>query len=359
MVTEIELKYSLLKTKETAENIKDIVSQVFSDHELSFSYQEKHLSNAYYDTNDLALRKSRISLRTRGTTEPGKTECFEQTIKTSGTVIAGLHQRPEYNVDIDNDKPILSLFPDSIWQENTDLTGLQQSITELFATNFNRHTWLVDIDNSQVEVAFDCGEIVCAGNHTKPSIYEIELELFSGNAETLFALTKLLVSQLNLRPGQLTKAARGYALFHQAQDKTTEAIKKALAPITDVGECIKLNDSFTQCIAYALKHLQLSVDHYVIATQLSDKVSKLQSVVELLKLLQQLLGHFSETLSAKELSEAKVLESILQSLLALNPANESELVNEAEILSLLHSDTFNNIQLSLLSALLRRNNNEK
>ncbi len=228
MVTEIELKYSLLENHElvTSEQIKTKVSELLSEHKLTFAHQEKQLSNHYFDTPDLALRKSRVALRTRGTKCFGENENFEQTVKTSGTIIAGLHQRPEYNVDIDDEKPIVALFPHTVWQPQTNIKQLQQQIVELFSTNFTRHTWLVNVDNAQVEIAFDCGEIACQNYAHKPRIYEIELELVSGDTQALFVLTKLLFSQLLLRPGQLTKAARGYALYHESLTLAADADSK-------------------------------------------------------------------------------------------------------------------------------------
>ncbi len=215
MVTEIELKYTLLKSDDlvSTELVQGKVCQLLSEHKLVFIHQEKQLSNHYFDTENLSLRQHRIALRTRGTAHKGSDECFEQTIKTSGTVIAGLHQRPEYNVDIKDDKPILALFPDSIWQGKAgiDTNQLQQNIAELFSTNFTRHTWLVTLADAQVEIAFDSGEVACQGYDDKPSIYEIELELVNGDSKALFFLTKILFSHLALRPGQFTKAARGYA----------------------------------------------------------------------------------------------------------------------------------------------------
>ena len=115
-------------------------------------------------------------MRSRGTKFENN-ECFEQTIKTSGKVIAGLHQRPEYNIDIDNNQPILSLFPEAIWPEEIDVNQLQQEIVELFSTNFTRHTWLITLANGQVELAFDSGTIACKDFSQTPNIYEIELEL--------------------------------------------------------------------------------------------------------------------------------------------------------------------------------------
>ena len=69
----------------------------------------KHLSNCYFDTPQLTLRHWDMGLRIRGC--DGR---FEQTIKTAGTVIGGVHSRPEYNIDIDQPKVNLSLFPSKL-----------------------------------------------------------------------------------------------------------------------------------------------------------------------------------------------------------------------------------------------------
>ncbi|MGS0725588.1 CYTH domain-containing protein, partial [Shewanella sp. 0m-11] len=61
------------------------------------------LTNAYFDTNALTLRKWDMGLRIRGINQH-----LEQTIKTKGQVVGGIHSRPEYNVDIDQKFPQLN-----------------------------------------------------------------------------------------------------------------------------------------------------------------------------------------------------------------------------------------------------------
>ena len=391
MVTEIELKYSLLESNKltTTKLIKKNISQLLSEHQLSFVHQEKQLSNHYFDTATLTLRKNRIALRTRGTQCFGEAECFEQTIKTSGTMIAGLHQRPEYNVDIDDNKPIIALFPDIIWQSNTDINQLQQQIVELFSTNFTRHTWLVSLADAQIEIAFDCGEIACQGYDNKPRIYEIELELVSGDAQALFLLTKILFSQLPLRPGQLTKAARGYSLYHESLTQGAEIEKKstkdsvivdqiALSMI-DLPKNCPLQDAFIHGIEFSLTELQLCVDCYVVQPSLT----KLNKISELLALLRQGFWLFSELLEDDEVTlrnelsyfirtiywvdNARYIQSLTskqssyqketlinQELITKLQLGQSRYPTESQVLALLHSERFNNLQLDLLSLLLKR-----
>lgn len=412
MVTEIELKYSIFeqhslnkalpsdKTFEfnrvsTAEQVKTTITQLLSTHHYTFRSQKKHLTNHYFDTANLALQKNKIALRTRGTRCAGEAMRFEQTIKTSGTVIAGLHQRPEYNVDIGDDKPILALFPQSIWQANTNLNQLQQNITELFSTHFIRQTWLVTLDNAQVEIAFDSGEVACENYSVKPRIYEIELELVSGDAQALFVLTKLLFSQLALRPGQLTKAARGYRLYQQrenfkaniaAESKLIEnekTLEQITPPIINLPKNSDVNDAFIYGIDTSLTQLQLCVDDYVVAPSLTI----LQKIVTQLALLRQGLYLFNTLLTADEITLRnelryfiKVFDGIdtivyLQSLINTTnvpqqdilgnkalivklltnlQAEQNSYLNEAQVLALLHSERFNNLQLDLLSLLLSK-----
>ena len=397
MVTEIELKYSLLECRDmaTEQQVKAQICQLLTEQELTFVHQVKQLSNHYFDTNSLSLRQQRIALRTRGTQALHQDVRFEQTIKTSGTVIAGLHQRPEYNVDIDDAKPILALFPEAIWRPATDIKQLQQEIVELFSTNFTRHTWLVTLSNAQVEIAFDSGEVACQGHSNKPRIYEIELELVSGDTQALFVLTKLLFSQLALRPGQLTKAARGYALYHESiavsgnleniaidDDELVEPI--ALTMI-DLSKNSSIDSAFNKGIEYSITQLQLSVDSYVDAPSLS----KLAKISELLALLRQGFWLFNELFPAnKSPSEQQELRSELsyfirtihwvdnaryiQALTSKRSCNQKaalvkqELITklqlaqqrypkESQVLAILHSERFNNLQLNLLSLLLKRN----
>ncbi|MCP4988603.1 MAG: CYTH domain-containing protein [Colwellia sp.] len=409
MVTEIELKYSLLKSNDllSTQQINEKICQLLTEHKFNFVHKEKQLSNHYFDTETLTLRKYKIALRTRGTTLDG-TESFEQTIKTSGTVIAGLHQRPEYNVDIKNDKPILSLFPQSIWQERAgiDVKQLQQDIIELFSTNFTRHTWLVSLADAQIEIAFDSGEVACQDYANKPSIYEVELELVTGDAQALLLLTKILFSQLPLRPGQLTKAARGYALYHQSivqksqansnqvnvgeNTSTAKSLHKC-GPIEQASQVMipltkdnALFEAFQEGVSFSLTQLQLEVDSCVTTYSLAT----LNKISGLLALLRQGFRLFNELLTQEELKLRDELSYFIRTIhwvdnaryiQALNSKQSSyqkevalsqELIqklqltqnrypNAAQVIELLHSERFNNLQLNLLSLLLKKANEPK
>ena len=402
MVTEIELKYSLFENHEvnTAAQVQNIIEQLLTDHELSFTYQKKQLTNCYFDTPNLSLRKQKIALRTRGTQCANEPICYEQTIKTSGRVIAGLHQRPEYNVDISDTRPIISLFPDNLWQPNTNIVDLQSKLIELFSTNFIRHTWLVSIENSQVELVIDSGEICCEGLVEQDKIYEVELELVSGNVESIFTLVKLLFSKLSLRPGQLTKAARGYALYKKnlqqesevesskasnllgktSQSKAEASAEQPYSMIMLPKNC-SINDAFSQGVEITLTKLQLALDSYVAKPSL--KV--LMQISEYLTFIRQGFWLFDEVLTAEELKLKAELTYFIrtihwvdiaehidvflnkqsryqkevrvsQSLISKLQLSQNRYPNDSQVLALIHSERFNNLQLDLLALLLKRNN---
>ena len=202
MTIEIELKYLIL-----GDNSAEKITKMFNREGIQFTYQEKQLSNCYFDTPDLNLRQHDMGLRVRRNNNH-----IEQTIKTAGQVIGGLHSRPEYNVDIESNLPILTLFPSEIWQQEQSVANIQKGLVALFNTDFKRCTWLItDASNNVIELAYDQGEIVSA--EQKETIDEIELELVEGEPSALFNLATILFSTLALRPGLKSKAARGYALW--------------------------------------------------------------------------------------------------------------------------------------------------
>ncbi len=134
MEYEIELK---LLTNENAGEI--IETKLLSQINAHITQETQILTNHYFDTPNRTLRQHDIGLRIRG-----NDQTFEQTLKTSGKSIGGLHQRPEYNVQLDELKkqnvgfPDLTLFPASAWPKPIDVNDVQASIDTLFTTNFVR-----------------------------------------------------------------------------------------------------------------------------------------------------------------------------------------------------------------------------
>ncbi|MCW8833738.1 MAG: CYTH domain-containing protein [Colwellia sp.] len=209
MNTEIELKYLLSPADAENPHIADKITAMFKEQKIDFHYSEKSLINDYFDSENLALRKMDIGLRIRT-----QADQYEQTVKTAGKVVDGLHQRPEYNVDIDSNQLALSLFPEDIWPENTDIALLQEKMQVIFSTNFTRQAWVVSQGSSVIELALDRGTINTHVSREFLTINELEIELVEGEQQALFKLAELLKTIVSIEPGNLSKAARGYALYN-------------------------------------------------------------------------------------------------------------------------------------------------
>ena len=176
-------------------------------------FQDNTLKNSYFDTAEQTLRSFDFGLRIRTAKD-----FQEQTIKLAGQEIGGLYQRPEHSVQVNQDWPDLRLFPSEIWPEATDVGLLQNSLQKLFTTDFHRRTWKVELKpGSVIEVAYDIGFIEANGQ-TEP-INEVELEIISGDVDSLFELAEQLsMNRSGWLLGSASKAQRGYRLAGLASE---------------------------------------------------------------------------------------------------------------------------------------------
>jgi triphosphatase len=147
MTLEIELKF--IATPAAIAELPEQLAAFTCEH----SAPQK-LTNIYYETADNRLRKLDMGLRIRGFDDS-----YEMTIKTAGKVVAGLHQRPEYNVSIKKPELDLSLFPADIWPEGFDVTALQAELKPLFRTDFVREKWVITYQQSEIELGLDQGHV--------------------------------------------------------------------------------------------------------------------------------------------------------------------------------------------------------
>lgn len=198
MTIEIELKF--IATSEAAEKLPAQLANWPHQHSAP-----QELTNIYFETAGGQLRDWDMGLRIRGFGDS-----YEMTLKTAGQTIGGLHQRPEYNVALAKPELDIALLPADIWPQGCDLVALQQQLQPLFSTHFVREKWVITYRKSEIEVAFDSGDVT-SGELSEP-LNEIELELKSGERDDLLAFATELANMGGLRLGSLSKAARGYAL---------------------------------------------------------------------------------------------------------------------------------------------------
>lgn len=356
MATEIELKYLVLD-----QNVEEIVSQILTEQGFSFSQQTAELSNCYFDTEQQHLRALDFGLRVRSTNQH-----IEQTIKTAGIVVGGMHQRPEYNIDIDQTFPELALFPAEIWPEHTDVDRLQEQLISLFNTDFVRKTWLVQLGDSSIELAFDEGKV--SAHSGSEVIREIEIELLKGHKKDLFFLANLLFSKLQLRPGLKSKAARGYALWQSKLSEQTELPELQVKKYTE-----KFEQNLQLGLSSSLQQLQLCVEAYIKTPQLivlkkvldalqmtrhgfvlyenfskgyvDEVCNEIDYFIALLSWLENAV-HLQELMNKTGNYRKKINYS--EQLVEQLKLEKRRLPNAEQVIEFLHGERFNKLQLQLL-----------
>ena len=289
MNAEIELK--LFFQLEQQQTLIDLLDSLPNSEQKPCRY----LSNGYFDTSDLQLRRWDMGLRVRGC--DGRRE---QTIKTAGSVIGGIHSRPEYNIDIEQDEPILSLFPQNIWPEAANISAVQSQLTCLFDTDFERRTWHIYVDESLVEVALDIGQVsVTRDGETKSEpICELEFELMAGKTGALIELGSKVAETISVRLGKASKAQRGYRLAAQSSPLSLEVLEFIAL---ESGQDLK--QTLISLLSAGLERWQqleamiLEADAYSL-TQLPMLCYRLRACVRLLRCTLDQFHLLSESLTA-------------------------------------------------------------
>jgi len=171
----------------------------------------QQLVSTYFDTPDLYLIKHGVGLRLR---QVGKQ--WLQTVKCTGQVKDGLHQREEWEHELDSDKFDLTQLKQTPLAEMIEDVEIWPKLQPVFTTDFERQTIQLELaDKTQIELAYDRGEV-----HTDTAaepIHEIELELKTGSIESLKQLAEELVKLLPVQYHDESKAHRGYRLVQKLQ----------------------------------------------------------------------------------------------------------------------------------------------
>ncbi len=271
METEIELKFFV------SPDFSEVLQRIIAETKV-LQHRCRQLGNTYFDSADHWLRQHDIGMRIRRIDD-----VYVQTVKTSGRVVAGLHQRPEYNAEHTSNQPNLTLHPEDIWPQGRDVSQLQQQLIPLFSTNFTREQWLISVsDGSQIEVAFDQG-MVEAGSQQAP-ICEVELELKSGQIDALFQLARQISEHGGVRLGNLSKAAVGYRLATGYQG---DEIRSLMA--VDLQADDSVESCFVRSLEHALAHWHYHEQIYVE----SQPIAALHEIAHSIAFIRQLLSVFA------------------------------------------------------------------
>lgn len=212
---EIELKY--------AADGSDVCDAVWEDSELSAMSvpgEEDRRSEifyaVYYDTFDHSLMKNDIAFRIR---KEGDTAAA--TLKWNGKSDGPLHIRNELNLSLgewrDGIEPDLSIFRESEIGGDLEKIVGKKPLRPLMRMGFRRRSMRIGTETGIAEISVDEGEIVTEKG-TAP-ISEVEIELFSGEAEDIKAVGEMLREKYDLIPGSESKFARGLKLLDLIQEE--------------------------------------------------------------------------------------------------------------------------------------------
>jgi inorganic triphosphatase YgiF len=211
----------------------------------------QRLLSIYYDTRDFTLYQQRIALRLR---QVGRR--WIQTVKTEGSVAAGLHERPEWECDTTKDTFAFDAIPDPAVRKFFADEQLQQALQPVFVTEFTRTRRLLEfLSGDAVECSIDRGEIR-AGDDRLP-ICEVELELKSGGPVQLFEFALNLQETLLLKLENVSKAERGYRLVTQA------ALVPGKAKTPGLEKSHSVREAFAHILQGCMVHLQVNEEGIV------------------------------------------------------------------------------------------------
>ncbi|MDF2178987.1 CYTH domain-containing protein [Aliiglaciecola sp. CAU 1673] len=242
MATETELKLLVCADIDAAAQVE---AQLLPQLSQQVEPRQMALINRYFDTPDKKLRAMDMGFRVRG-----RDGHFQQTLKTAGVEAGGLHSRPEYNIELADQHPDLTLFDAQIWPAGVSVGQLQEEIKPLFTTHFLRRAYDLKLsENEQVELVIDKGQ-VATEDHQQP-LYEVELELQAGEPRILYELGLKLIDVLPVRLGILSKAARGYMLLGGDQLQP-----RGLPDFLPLDESGTVEDAFCKAMHYGLSHWQ-------------------------------------------------------------------------------------------------------
>ena len=158
----------------------------------------------YYDTQDLALRNSGITLRIRHSGDR-----YTQTIKRSAGRASGFYDRAEWASPVEGFSPDFSAAHKTHLKEFAD-PNLSQSLRPTFTVETRRTAFDIP-GESRIAFTIDRGQIIAGGRRQK--FCEVEIESIDGHLEVLFRTARALSRIAPMQPGVQSKSGRGYGLL--------------------------------------------------------------------------------------------------------------------------------------------------
>ncbi|MDE1152536.1 MAG: CHAD domain-containing protein [Micavibrio sp.] len=209
---EIEIKFSL------ASGVRETLER--SGPFLAVKHKLLHQVTTYFDTEDALLNAAGLSFRIRRDDDGA----LIQTVKSRENGFDIAAGRNEWEWPLGSDLPDVSKL-----MEIPALAAVAQKIDgrlqAVFVSDIQRTVRLLDLDgNSSVEAVIDVGTIKSGA--ASEDVSELELELKSGEVESLYRLASKLLALAPLYIVSESKAARGWHL----RTGQTEGARQATVP---------------------------------------------------------------------------------------------------------------------------------
>lgn len=200
--------------------------------------RDQRLRACYFDTPDRHLARAGIALRLRL-----EDDQWVQTVKAPGpdelSRIELNHTRPTAELD-------LSLYEGTVVEPV--LASLRHTLTMRYETDVNRLTLVQETSQGVVELACDRG--VVRSGATALEIWELELELVSGQAAAVFALGRHWLQHYGLILDLRSKAERGDLL---ARAIIQPAPRRAST--VRLEDNMTLRQAYTHCLAECISQI--------------------------------------------------------------------------------------------------------
>ncbi|MGI9318855.1 MAG: CYTH domain-containing protein [bacterium] len=160
----------------------------------------------YYDTPGLQLELRSHSLRARM-----EGDRMVAAFKLPGSIVDGLSQRIEYEVEINDWLNTPDDLPESeLKQQVLSIIAADAQLVQRVEVDMQRSIRMLESEGTHFELVADRG--VIKGSHGEFILHELELELKQGEVGPVLRLGQQIAEQFGLKPSHMTKHAIGLTL---------------------------------------------------------------------------------------------------------------------------------------------------
>ena len=269
---ELELKIQLSKAA-----LATLTKKVESTGLSSGPRSTSKLHTVYFDTPERDLYNAGLSLRVRRNAKG-----WVQTLKAEQGVKQGLSNPIELESSIESGEPQLEAIPDPNFARAVSKLVGNSQLKPLFETRVLRRTQQITANGSEIELAFDTGEV--RTDRKRKAICEAELELRHGRASDLIVASEALLGDQQVQLATQSKSEQGYALIGAGTPlKQPSAEKRVITRESSCAEAFSI--LFDEAAAQILDHKRaiLESDDWKAPHQIRIGLRRVRSLLKALR----------------------------------------------------------------------------